>query len=145
MRFYYQTLSELKIAETRLKMLEDKKQLYRDRVTSTTSTIKEDVSFSNTPSDKMGKYMIQIEETDEKIKEVKEEIAILKQGLKQMEDIQKNVSGLEETIFRLYFIEQKTPTQITFIASCDRSTVYRYIKKIREKLTSCDKKRQKIS
>lgn len=145
MKFYYQALSELKIAEARLKMLNDKKQLYRDRVESTTSTIKEDVSFSNTPSDKMTKYMIQIEETDEKIKEVEEEITILKQGLKQMEDIQKNISGLEEQIFRLYFIEQKTPTQITFIAACDRSTVYRYIKKIRQKLTTCEKKRQNIS
>lgn len=144
MKFYYQTLSELKIAEARLKMLEEKKRLYKDRVTSTTSTIKEDVSFSNTPSDKMGKYMIQIEETDQKIQEVKEEITVLKEALNHMEEIQKNISGLEEVIFRLYFIEQKTPTQITFIASCDRSTVYRYIKRIKEKLSSCDKKRQKL-
>ena len=145
MKFYYQTLSELKIAEARLKMLENKKQLYRDRVESTTSTIKEDVSFSNTPSDKMGKYIIQIEETDEKIKEVKEELTVLKEALNQMEDIQKNISGLEEQIFRLYFIEQKTHTQITFIAACDRSTVYRYIKKIKQKLTTCEKKRHIIS
>ena len=144
-KFYYQQLSELKIAEARLKTLKDKKRLYRDRVESTTSTIKEDVSFGNTPSDKIGRYMIQIEETDQKIKEVEEEITVLKDGLKRMEEIQKNISGLEETIFRLYFIEQKTPIQITFIASCDRSTVYRYIKKIREKLTSCDNKRQKVS
>ena len=141
MKFYYQTLSELKIAEARLKMLENKKQLYKDRVTSTTSTIKEDVSFSNTPSDKMGNYMIQIEETDQKIKEVKEEITVLKDTLNQMEEIQKNISGLEETIFRLYFIEQKTPTQITFIASCGIATVYRYIKKINAKLINNDKKR----
>ena len=87
--------------------------------------------------------MIQIEETDQKIKEVKEELTVLRETLNQMEEIQKNISGLEETIFRLYFIEQKTPTQITFIASCDRSTVYRYIKKIRNKLTSCEKKQQK--
>ena len=141
MRFYYQTLSELRVAEARLKMLEDKKQLYLDRVTSTTSTIKEDVSFSNTPSDKMGSYMIQIEETDQKIKEVKEEITVLKNALKQMSEIHKNISGLEETIFRLYFIEQKTPTQITYIASCGIATVYRYIKKINAKLINNDKKR----
>lgn len=145
MKFYYTQLSELKIAEARLKTLNEKKELLRDRITSTTSTIKEDVSFSNTPSDKMTKYMIQIEETDEKIKEVEEEITILKQGLREMEDIQKNISGLEEQIFRLYFIEQKTPTQITFIAACDRSTVYRYINKIKQKLTTCEKKRQIIS
>ena len=144
MRFYYITLSELRIAEARLKTLNNKKELLRDRVTSTTSTIKEDVSFSNTPSDKMDRYIIQLEETNEKIKEVEEEITILKQGLKEMSDIQKNISGLEEQIFRLHFIEQKTPTQITFIAACDRSTVYRYIKKIKEKLTTCEKKRQNI-
>lgn len=140
MRFYYQTLSELKIAEARLKMLENKKKLYKDRVTSTTSTIKEDVSFGNTPSDKIGNYMIQIEETDQKIKEVKEEITVLKKALNQMEEIQKNISGLEEQIFRLYFIEQKTPQQITFIASCGIATVYRYIKKINTKLINNDKK-----
>lgn len=140
-KFYYQQLSELKIAEARLKTLKEKKKLYKDRVESTTSTIKEDVSFSNTPSDKIGRYIIQIEETDQKIKEVEEEITVLKDGLRQMEEIQKNISGLEETIFRLYFIEQKTPQQITFIASCGIATVYRYIKKINAKLINNDKKR----
>lgn len=139
-KFYYQQLSELKIAEARLKSLKDKKQLLRDRAESTTSTIKEDVSFSNTPSNKMENYIIKLEEIETNIKEVEEEIRILRTGLKEMNNILKNVSGLEEQIFRLYFIEQKTPQQISYIAPCGIATVYRYIKKINSKLIKNDKR-----
>ena len=50
-----------------------------------------------------------------------------------MENIIKNISGIEEKIFRLYYIENKTPTQIAYIVPCDRSTVHRHLKKIKIK------------
>lgn len=51
-----------------------------------------------------------------------------------MESILNHISGITERIFRLYYIENKTPTQISFIIPCDRSTVYRYLKKIDKKI-----------
>lgn len=56
-----------------------------------------------------------------------------------MENILKNISGLTERIFRLYYMENKTPTQISYIVPCDRSTVYRYLNKINKKIKTATK------
>jgi len=133
MKNYYQQLSELRIAETRLKTLQEKKMLLEAKVTKTTSTIKDVVAFSNSTNDKMTQYVIKCEELNKQIEELEREIKILRKGLQDMNDILKNISGIEERIFRLYFVENKTPTQISFIIPCDRSTVYRHIKDIKRK------------
>ena len=130
---YYAQLSELRIAEQRLITLQNKKKLLETKITSTTSTIKEVVSFGST-DDKMTTYIIKCEEVDKQIEEVEEEIEVLKKGLHKMDEILHNISGIEERIFRLYYIENKNPTQISFIIPCDRRTVYRYLKKIKEKM-----------
>ena len=141
MKFYYQTLSELRIAEARLKMLEDKKQLLISKITKCTSEYKDTPTQSNFSNDKMGDYIIKKDKIEEEIEEVEVEVKSLKSCLKRMSDILKNVSGLEEKIFRLYFVEQKTPTQIAYIAPCGEATVYRYIKKIKNKLIEDDRKK----
>lgn len=133
MKPYYNQLSELRIAETRLTSLQEKKKLLEDKITKTTSQLKEVEVFGSGSNDKMTEYVIKCEEINEKIEETEEEIKILKKGLLQMEEILKNISGIEERVFRLYYIENKTPTQISFIIPCDRATVYRYLKKIKEK------------
>lgn len=133
MKNYYVQLSELRIAKARLETLEEKKGMFEARITSTTSKIKEVTSNSNFNTDKMTEYVIKCEAINKQIEEVKEEIRILEKGINIMNNILKNISGIEERIFRLYFIENKTPTQISFIIPCDRTTVYRYIRKIREK------------
>lgn len=144
MKNYYTQLSELRIAETRLKTLQEKKELLEAKATKTTSAIKDVVAFGGSNSDKMTDYVIKCEELNKQIEITNEEIRILKKGLKRMEDILKHISGLEEKIFRLYFMENKTPTQISYIIPCDRSTAYRYINKIKKQYTneSCDKMQQ---
>lgn len=134
MKNYYAQLGELRIAEARLTTLLDKKALLEARITKTTSTIKDVVVYGGSSNDKMTDYVIKCEELNNKIKETEEEIKILKKGLSQMENILKNISGIEERIFRLYFIENKNPTQISFIIPCARDTVYRYLRKINKKV-----------
>lgn len=134
MRNYYDQLSELRLAETRLNTLREKRELLEAKITKTTGTIKDVVITGGSQSDKMTDYVIKCEEIDKQIEETEQEIKILKKGLHQMEEILKNISGLEERIFRLYYIENKTPTQISFIIPCDKRTVYRYLKKIKEKM-----------
>ena len=134
MKNYYAQLSELRIAETRLKTLQEQKELLETKVTKTTSSIKEVVAFGGSNSDKMTDYVIKCEELNNKIEEVKEEINVLKKGLSQMENILKHISGIEERVFRLYYIENKNPTQISFIIPCARDTVYRYLRKINNKM-----------
>lgn len=139
MKNYYTLLSELRIAETKLRCKEEQKQMYLNRITNCTSKLKDVVTSGNFSNDKMDNYLIKCETIDKEINELKEEVRILRSGLKSMEEIIKNISGIEERIFRLYFIENKTPTQISFIIPCDRTTVYRYINKIKSKYESCDK------
>jgi DNA-directed RNA polymerase specialized sigma subunit len=131
---YYQQLSELRIAETRLKTLQEQKELLETKATKTTSTIKEVVTFGGSSNDKMTDYVIKCEELNKKIETAEEEIRILKKGLQQMNEILKNISGIEERVFRLYYIENKNPTQISFIIPCARDTVYRYLRKIDKKV-----------
>lgn len=82
----------------------------------------------------MTQYAISNEELDKQIEALEEEIKILKKGLAQMDNILKNISGIEERVFRLYYIENKNPTQISFIIPCARDTVYRYLRKINQKV-----------
>lgn len=133
MKSYYQQLSELRIAETRLNTLNEKKAMIEAKITKVTSTAKEIMTSGGVQSDKMTDYVIKCEEINKQIEEVEEEIEILKKGLHKMDEILKHVSGIEERVFRLYFMENKTPTQISFIVPCGIATVYRYIKEIKRK------------
>lgn len=134
MKNYYQQLSELRLAEARLNTLKEKKMLLETQATRTTSQLREVPIFSSGQNDPMSNYAISIEEIDKQIIALEEEIKILKKGLAQMDKILKNISGIEERIFRLYYIENKNPTQISFIIPCDRRTVYRYLSKIKQKM-----------
>ena len=139
MKNYYQQLSELRIAETRLETLKEKKGMLEAKITNTTSKLQEVSIHTNSVNDKMTEYTIKCEEVNKQIEEVEKEIEVLKKGLSKMENILKNISGIEEKIFRLYYIENKTPTQISFIVPCGIATVYRYIREIKKKCNN-DKK-----
>lgn len=134
MKNYYVQLGELRIAETRLSTLKEKKEYLLAKATSVTGSMKEVVAFGGGTTNKPLNYAEQCEEIDKLMLETEEEIRILKKGLQKMDEILKNISGIEERIFRLYYIENKNPTQISFIIPCDRRTVYRYIKKIKNKM-----------
>lgn len=134
MKNYYVQLSELRIAEARLETLKEKRVLLDAQATKTTSQLKEVAIFGTGQNDPMTNYVINIEELDKQIAALEEEIKVLKKGLTLMDNILKNISGIEERIFRLYYIENKNPTQISFIIPCARDTVYRYLRKINQKV-----------
>ena len=133
MKPYYNQLSELRLAEERLNTLQEKKKMLEARITKVTSEPKDIVTTGGVQNDKMADYVIKCEEINKEIEEVEEEIEILKKGLHNMNEILKHISGLEEKIFRLYFMENKTPIQISYIVPCGIATVYRYIKEIKKK------------
>ena len=72
MKNYYTQLSELKIAKERLNVLEQKKEIYLRRVTSTVSVIKDIVVVGGKAPDKMSEYVIKCEKIDKEIEELKE-------------------------------------------------------------------------
>ena len=84
MKNYYTQLSELKIAKERLNVLEQKKEIYIRRVTSTVSVIKDIVVVGGKVHDKMSEYVMKCEKIDKEIEELKEEIAILEKGIDTM-------------------------------------------------------------
>lgn len=134
MKNYYTQLGELRIAEARLETLKEKRILLDAEATKTTSQLREVAIFSTGVNDPMTNYAISCEELDKQIEALEEEIRVLKKGLHLMDEILKNISGIEERIFRLYYIENKNPTQISFIVPCARDTVYRYLRKINKKV-----------
>lgn len=134
MKNYYTQLSELRIAEARRDTIKEQIKLLDEKATRITSQLNESEVFGTNKSNPMMNHVIQIEELEKKLAEVEEEIEILKRGLHRMDEILKNISGIEERIFRLYYIENKTPTQISFIIPCSIATVYRYKEKIEEKI-----------
>lgn len=143
MKHYYDQLGELRIVQSRKATLLDRKQMLTDKLLDCTSHLKESVVSGGVKTDKMLDYEIKIEELDNKINDLEEEEKLLQDGLDNMENILKNITGIEEKIFRLYFIENKNPIQIAMIVPCDLSTVYRYIRAIKKKYEKLPKNTKK--
>ena len=138
MKFFFETEVEIKIAEARLTILREKKELLTNLMTSCTSNLKEVTSQTSFSNDRMDLYVIKIEEIDIKIIEIEEELSILRSGFQRMKDslneVLKDARDKESKICRMYFVENKTPQKIAMELPCGDATVYRYIKKIREKI-----------
>jgi len=147
---YYEQLMELKIAEERLESLIEKKEFLKSRIMKVTSQIKDTVVTGGGSSDKMINYVIAVEAIDKKIEEVTEEIRMLKKGLVAMEEIFNGYKddGIERQVFDFVYIKHKKPGEAARMIPCDVRTVYRYKKKIEnkivQKIESCHKMSQKM-
>jgi hypothetical protein len=142
MKNYYLQLSELNVAKTRLSTLEAKKQMYLRRVTSTVSVIKDIVVVGGKAPNKMDEYVIKCEEIDKEILELKEEITLLENNLKAMDEYMKasvDKADTEYQVFVQHYIEGKKADEIAQILPCGIATVYRKLKKL-EKLLKNDSK-----
>lgn len=133
MKNYFVQLSELNVAKARLNTLEQKKQMYLRRVTSTVSVIKDIVVVGGKAPDKMDEYVINCEKIDKEIEAVKEEIAILQKDINKMDkylEEHKNKADLETQVFILHYKEGKKADEIANVLPCGIATVYRKLKKI---------------
>lgn len=133
MKNYYLLLTELNVAKTRLSTLEAKKQMYLRRVTSTVSVIKDVVVVGSKTPNKMDEYVIKCEEIDKEMNALKEEIAILEEGIRKMDKYlaeHKDKADLETQVFILHYKEGKKADEIANILPCGIATVYRKLKKI---------------
>ena len=141
---YYEQLSELRFAEERLENLIEKKEMLITKAMKITSQPKDIMVGGGINSDKFTNYMIQIEGIDAKIDVLVEEIRILKKGLEAMENVFNSykVDGIERQVFDLIYIKHKKVSEATKIIPCDRTTVYRYKKKIEQKIFNENEKLQ---
>lgn len=137
MKNYYIQISELNLAKERLHTLEEKKQMYLRRVTSTVSVIKDVVIVGGKAPDKMNEYVIKCEEIDKEIFDLKEEIRMLEDSIKTMDkylDASKDKADIERMVFIHYYKEGKTPSEIAHILPCGIATVYRKLSDLKKKM-----------
>ena len=142
MKTYFIQLSELNIAKERLNTLEQMKQMYLRRVTSTVSVIKDIVVVGGKAPDKMNEYVIKCEEIDKEIAEVKEEIKVLEKGIESMDHYLNSIKGkadIEEKVFILHYKDGRKPEEISWLLNCGIATVYRKLQKIKESLKDDNK------
>ena len=142
MKLYYVQQSELKLARERLKTLEERKHMYLRRVTSTVQVIKDVVVVGGKTPDRMSEYVIKCEEIDKEIAELKEEIKILENSIKAMDQYleeSKDKADIEGQVFILHYKDGRKPDEIANILPCGIATVYRKIKKIEKKLKNDSK------
>lgn len=142
MKNYFIQLSELNIAKARLNTLEQKKQMYLRRVTSTVSVIKDVVVIGGKAPDKMDEYVINCEKIDKEIAKIKEEITILQNNIDKMDkylEEHKDKADLETQVFILHYKEGKKADEIANVLPCGIATVYRKLKKL-ENLLKNDSK-----
>lgn len=137
MKNYFIQLSELNLAKERLHTLEQKKEMYLRRVTSTVSVIKEIVVVGGKAPDKMDEYIIKCEAIDKEIEKLKEEITILEEGIDNMDrylDKCKSKGDIESQVFILRYKEGKKADEIASLLPCGIATVYRKLRKIEKQL-----------
>ena len=142
MKNYYVLKSELNIAITRRNVLEEQKQMYLRRATSTVSVIKDIVVVGSKAPNKMDEYVIKCEEIDKEIEELNEEIAILKDGINKMDKYlveHKDKADLETQVFILHYKDGKKADEIADLLPCGIATVYRKLKKIENTLKNDSK------
>ena len=134
MRNYFIQIQELKIAEARLRTLEERKRRLKNKIISCTNELKDVVSFTNATNDKMTNYLIQIEEINDEIEELENEIHILNQNLNTMESALEQTKNVELEIFLLKYRDNLKVKEIARKKNYSIPRVYQYLNKINKKI-----------
>lgn len=134
MRNYFVQIQELKVAEARLKTLEERKRRLKNKMISCTNELKDVVSFTNATNDKMTNYLIKLEEIDEEIAELESEIHILNKNLSTMECALGQTKSIEFEIFLLKYKDNLKVKEIAKRKNYSIPRVYQYLNKINKKI-----------
>lgn len=142
MKNYIITMNELEIISRRLKRLYIRKEKIELALTNTTSKLKEVIVSGGSSNDKIGNYIVELEDTKSEIKELEEEAAKLKSDLDYMDNRLSNINEIKEQVFVMYFIKGMKPKDIAPKIPCGKSSVYRYIDEINIERASWEKIRK---
>ena len=116
MKNYYDQLNELKVAQSRLKSLKEKKKMY----------------FNNLNNDAFLNYLCKTEKIDNEIIILNKEIKMLSKYLKAMENSLRNINGSLEKVFVLRYIDGLSVKQICRELHYSKTHVYRKLSIIRK-------------
>lgn len=138
MKDYNDTKAELNIAEIRLSVLEGKKDRLFQQMMPQASKIKEVVISGSNQSDAYTEYMIKVYDLDKEIEKKRNEVNNLKYNLKKMELELKEMKGLEEKVFTMFFIDGIKVKEIARKLSYSKENIYKTLEKEKMKLKALE-------
>lgn len=141
MKNYYDTQRELEVAEIRLNVLQNKKNILFEKMMPKSSQIKEVVTNGGKQEDAYAKYIAEVYELDKELELKKNEVNMLKYNLKKMEIAMREMKELEEKVFVMRYIDNKKVKHIARELNYTEKNIYRVLDIIKEKI----EKNRKIS
>lgn len=141
MKNYYDTQKELEVAEIRLNVLQNKKNILFEKMMPKASQIKEIVTSGGKQEDTYAKYIAEVYELDKELELKKNEVNMLKYNLKKMEIAMREMKELEEKVFVMRYIDNKKVKHIARELNYTEKNIYRVLDIIKEKI----EKNRKIS
>lgn len=132
MKNYYDQLNELKVAQSRLKSLKEKKKMYFNMTQPKSAVYFPDTKSTNLNNNAFLNYLCKTENIDNEIIILNKEIKILSKYLKAMENSLRNMNGSLEKVFVLRYIDELSINQICKKLHYSRSQIYRKLSTIRK-------------
>ena len=134
MKNYYDTQKELEVAEIRLNVLQNKKNILFEKMMPKASQIKEIVTSGGKQEDTYAKYIAEVYELDKEIELKKNEVNMIKYNLKKMEIAMREMKELEEKVFVMRYIDNKKVKHIARELNYSQENIYKILNTIKEKV-----------
>lgn len=134
---YWDTKIELDVINERISLLEERRELLWSQVTNTTSKLSQTPGRTlKAPDAKIVSYIQRIDEIEKELGVLYQEKILISNHITKLQNILDGGSGkqsLSMSILKLYYVDGMKPDQIATRCHCDRSTVFRHLKRAREK------------
>lgn len=144
MKHFFIQKQELATAEARLETLKERKKRLRSKILSCTAELKEGVISTSITEDKMQKYLIDVEEIDEEIRDLEEEIKCLKNNLAVMQQALEQMEDIKYKIFLYRYKDNLKVSEIARKIYCSGSRVYQLLDEIEVEMTEKTKDYKKL-
>lgn len=135
MNYYFEQKRDKILCEKRLHTLNKKLEIIEKQINNCTSEMKElCVGFSNFSNDKYDNYLIQKEDIKKEINLKESLLKAINEDLDAMQIAIENFDGVEGLIFKMLEKDKLNITQIIARTGYSKTTIYRYLEKMNEKL-----------
>lgn len=135
MNYYFEQKRDKILCEKRLHTLNKKLEIVEKQINNCTSEMKElCVGFSNFSNDKYDNYLIQKEDIKKEINLKESLLKAINEDLDVMQTAIENFDGVEGRIFKLIEKDKLSITEIITRTGYSKTTIYRYLEKMNEKL-----------
>lgn len=135
MNFYFEQKRDKILAESRLHTLRKKRESIEKQINKITTEYSDAINSNNFSDSKYDNYLIKLEDMNAEIEIAEDNLKTINEDLEKMNNAIKDFDGIEGRIFNMIETYKLNPTQIIAKTGYSKSTVYRKLQKINEKLT----------